>query len=444
MAISATGIISGLDVNKLITASMTFEELPLKRMKKQLSSAESKISAMGQVKSAIASLQEAAKAISKSADLYSYKASLSNADVASVSANGKAVAGTYKIEVEGLATSHKLTSAGGIDVSGGGSLTIGIGNGTAKEVKFGAQASLSDVAKAINDADTGVSATVVNGKDGAQLVLASKETGENNQIRITSSIDDFNFDPANPTANSKMTQTAEAKNAIVKIDGITLANATSNTITDAVTGVDLTLKATGESQLTVSNDNADLETKLKTFVDAYNNARITMQTLSSYDVEKKSGAALNGDGTVRSAMNELRGLLSSNPKGGSDAYPSLASLGIESSGTGMLSINSSKLQSAMKTDFAAMSKTIAAYGSAFETATTKMNGADGLIGYRLNGLNSTTRDLRDGIAAQEAHLVNVQARYEKQFTGLETLLAKLNKTSDTLTQQLSSLASMRK
>lgn len=444
-SVSSSGLISGLDVEKLIQASMVYEKLPLERLQKRLSTTESKISAMGQVKSAVASLQEAAKALSNSEDLYSYKASLSKADVATATTSGKAVAGSYSIEVKQLATSHKLAS-GSVDTSTGGTLKIQVGSGATKDVNIKANASLSDVAQAINDADAGVSATVVNGTGGPQLVLTGKETGETNQIKLTSTggITGLDFDPVNPGVAGSMSQIEAARNAEVKIDGITLANTTSNTITDALTGVDLTLKETGTTQLTISNDSSDFETKLKTFVDAYNKARSTMKDLSSYDAAEKSAAALNGDSAVTSALNQLRGLLSAVPEGLDKDDPSswLANLGIETSSAGVLSINTSKLKSAMDADFASVAKSISAYGSAFDKLTTAMNGSDGLIANRLDGLNSTKSRLNDDISAEERRVALVQARYEKQYANLETLLAKLTKTSDQLTQQLESLKNL--
>ena len=453
MAISSTGIISGLDVSNLIKASMAYERLPLERLQRQLSATESKISAMGKVKSAISTLQEAAKALSKSENLYSYKASLSNEDVATITTSGKATAGTYSLEVERLASSHKLTSAGGVDASAGGTLSIELGstasgNFIAKAgsspvtVNIGAGGSLSDVARAINDSDAGVSATVIGGTGGPQLVLTSKETGETNQIKITSSIAGLGFDPDNQTGG--MTQTAAAQNAIVKIDGITLADTTSNTINDAITGVNLTLKKTNAgdpAQLTLSNDSTEFDTKLKAFVDAYNKARDTIKDLSKYDAEGKgaNSGILNGDGTVGSALGELRSLLSNVPSGVSSAYGTLASLGVETSASGVLSIDSSKLKSAVDTDFGSVVRSISAYGSAFDDLTTKMNGSEGLIGRRIDGLNSTTRSLKDGISAQEKRMEIVQKRYEKQFAGLETLLSSMTKDGNYLSQQLAAL-----
>jgi flagellar hook-associated protein 2 len=434
MTISSSGIISGLDIKSIISASMAYDRLPLDRAKSQLTKTESKISAMGQIKSAIAGLQEAAKAISNSGDLYSYKASLSKEGIATASTSGKAAPGSYKVEVEKLATSHKLTSATGINVSADETLTIQVGSGAPKDdVRIKAGASLSDIAKAINDADAGVSATVINGKAGAQLVLTGKETGEANQISITST-------DVGSGLNSSMMAGAAAQDAKLKIDGIEIKSA-SNTITDAVTGVDLTLKEAGVTQLTISNDTGDFETKLKAFVDAYNKARSTMKELSSYDASKKTAAALNGDGAVSNAMNQLRGLLSTVPEDLDKDDPSsyLANLGVETSSAGVLSINTNKLKSAMTSDFASVTKTIAAYGSSFNALTTGLNGADGLIANRLNGLNSTTSRLNDSISALERRLETVQARYEKQYAGLETLLSSMTSTSNQLTQQLESL-----
>lgn len=453
MAISSSGIISGLNVSSIVSALMSVEKLPLERLQTQQSTAESKISAMGKIKSAISALQEAAEDISDISDLYSYKGTVTDTDVASATTTGSAVAGTYSLEVEQLATNHKLTSSATVDPSAGGTLTIEIGStatgsfvaksGTSPvAVTINAGASLSDVAEAVNNADAGVSATIINGTDGPQLVLTSEETGEINQIKITSTISGLGFDPDNPVTAGNMTQATEAKNAIVKIDGITIADTTSNTVTDAITGITLTLTGTNDNaptQLVVSNDTSEVETKLQAFVDAYNTARKTMKDLSQYDAEGDNTGILNGDSTVSSALNQLRSLLSTVPAGASSAYQYLSDLGIESSSDGTLSLDSDALESAMKTDFASMAKTIAAYGSAYSTLATEMNDSDGMITTRLDGLNSTSDDLDDRIAAQERLLDVIQTRYESQFTALETLLASLQTTETYLTQQLASL-----
>lgn len=451
---SATGLASGLNTGSIISALMAVEKLPLERLQTQQSTVESKLSAMGKIKSAIAALQEAAEDISDVSDLYSYKGTLANTDIASATTTSKAVAGTYSVEVEQLATNHKLMSSATVDPSAGGTLTIEIGStatgsfvaktGTSPiAVTVNAGASLSDVADAINGADAGVSATIINGTDGPQLVLTSEETGEINQIKVTSTISGLGFDPDSPATAGNMTQAVQAKNAILKIDGITIANTTSNTVTDAITGVTLTLKETNDNaptQLVISNDSSEVETKLQAFVDAYNSARSTMKDLSKYDADGEATGILNGDTTVSSALNQLRSLLSTVPSGASSAYQYLSDLGIESSSDGTLSLDKDALESAMETDFSSVAKTIAAYSSAFDTLTTEMNDSDGLITNRLAGLNSTSDNLDDRIDAQSRLLDVIQDRYESQFAALETLLASLQTTESYLTQQLASLS----
>lgn len=454
MTVSSAGILSGLDTTKIISGLMALERLPLERLQTQKSTVASKISAMGKVKSAIASLQEAAANIAKTSSLYSYKGALTDTSIATATTTSSAVAGTYSVEVEQLATNHKLQSAATVDPSAGGSLTIEIGStasggfvpksGTsAVAVTIDAGSSLSDVATAINEANAGVSATVVNGTDGPQLIVTSDETGETNQIKITSTISGLGFDPENPLTGGNMTQATEAKNAILKIDGITIANTTSNTVTDAITGVTLNLTATNDNtptQLVISNDSSNLETKLQAFVDAYNSARSTIKTLSKYDSTGESTGILNGDTTVTSALNQLRGLLSTVPSDVSSSYQYLSELGVNSSSDGTLSLDTDVLETAMATDFSSVAKTVAAYGTAFDTLTTDMNDSeDGLISVRIDGLNTTSNNLDDRIESTSRLIAMVQARYEAQFTALETLLASMNTTSTYLSQQLENL-----
>ncbi|SDI03943.1 flagellar filament capping protein FliD [Propionivibrio dicarboxylicus] len=452
---TTTGIASGLDTASIVSQLMAVEKAPLTRLQSQLSTVESQISAMGKVKSAIASLQDAASAIATSSDLYTYTGSVADTSIASASTTSSAVAGTYSLEVDQLATNHKLKSSASIDTSSGGTLTIQLGStasgsfveksGTsAVSVNVAANASLSDIASSINSANAGVTATVISGSDGNHLVVTSSESGETNQIKIDSTISGLGFDPDNTSSSENMSQVTAAQNAIVKIDGITIANTTSNTITDAVTGVTLTLKGTTGSgsttQLTVANDSSGLETKAKAFVDAYNSARSTLKTLSQYDSTGSSTGVLNGDSTVATALNQLRSLLSTSPSGVSSSYQYLSQLGISSSNDGTLSLDTSTLETAMTSDFASVAKSVAAYGDAFNTLTTNMTNTDGLISNRISGLSTTSTNLNDRIDAMTRLLKTVQARYEAQFTALETLLSSLQTTSTYLTQQLSSLS----
>ena len=454
MAISsAIGLASGLNIEGLITGLVAIEKLPQQRLQARQTAIGNQISALGQIKSAIDTLQQAAKNISTRDALAVYKGVLTNTDVATVATASGAVPGTYSIEVSQLATNHKLVTTPGVNPASGGTLTIEVGStasgsfvskgGTSPiNVTITAGASLTDVARAINEADGDVTATVINGENGPQLVVTSKETGETSQMKITSTISGLGFDPEDPSAAGGMTQAIAAQNAILKIDGITIANTTSNTVTDAIEGITLTLTKTNTgqpTQLVISNDTSNIETQLQAFVDAYNSARDTMKKLSQYDASGNNTGILNGDMAVNSALNQLRSVLSTVPTGVSDAYKTLADIGIQSDGTGALKLDTAKLQSAIGADLSSVVKTAAAYGTAFNAITAEMNNSDGVIAVRIDSLNSTSNSLKDRVESMGRMIALVEARYRKQFTALETLLGTMQTQSAYLSQQLASL-----
>lgn len=447
---SSTGIVSGLDTATIISGLMAIESASVTRLETKQSTIESQISALGQVKSAIASLEEAAAAISSADDLYSYTGTFADTSVGTTTVTSDAVAGSYTITVDQLATANKLRSDSTVDTSAGGTLTIELGSTStgsfvstsSVDITVDADASLSDIASSINSSDAGVTATVINGSDGEHLVLTSNSTGEANQIKVSSSaITGLNYDP-DDTDNSDLTLATEAKDASITVDGVTITSS-SNTISDAITGVTLNLTAETDSEttLTVSNDTSNLEDLLQTFVDAYNSARSTMKTLTAYDSSGDDTGILNGDNTVTSALNQLRSLLSTVPSGASSSYQYLSSLGVVTSSDGTLSLDTDTLESAMSSDFAAVAQTVAAYGDAFDTLTTSMNDTDGSITSHIDSLQTQSDDLTDRIDTMTRMLEITQARYEAQFAALETLLSTLQNSESYITALTSSSSS---
>ncbi len=454
MPISSPGIGSGLNVNDIVTKLMALEGQGVTRLQTQQTKIDNQISAIGKIKSALANLQTAADAMSSASDLYTYKGTLADTSIATVATNSNAVGGTYSVEVERLASTHKLLSAAGADPSAGGTLTIELGstasgsfvrkNGTsAVDVTINPGASLSDVAKAINASDAGVSATVVNGAGGAQLVVTSEASGETNQIKISTALSGFAFNPDAPATAGNLTQKDPGLDAILKIDGITIANTSSNVVTDAISGVTLTLTKINDNApttLTVANDASGLQGKAEAFVKAYNDARNTLKDLSKYDATGKNSGALNGDSTVSSAISQLRSALSNVPAGVSSAYSTLADIGIRTQSDGSLKLDATALKTAMDKDFSSVAKTLSAYGTSFDTLTGNMIGVDGLITTRTSGLNTQSDRLGDRIDQMNRQLALVEKRYRAQFTALDTMMAKFSTTSTYLSQQLAQLA----
>ena len=442
-SISSPGIGSGLDIASLIPQLMQVERKPVDRLTAQQTQISNQISAYGKIKSVLEQLQKAAAAISKPDELFTFKGTLSDSTIATVTGNSKAVGGTYSLDVEQLASSHKIAFSAPSQVPSG-TLSITVGDGETVDVDIAEGASLNDVRNAINSANAGVNATIVNGQDGPQLVVSSSKTGESNTVKIETSagLEAFSFDPeSQQDVDAK--QLAAATNAIMYIDSIRVESE-SNTVENALSGITLTLnKTTGGTPvtMTVENDTEALNKKVQDFVDAYNTVRSTLGDLSKYDSTGKATGVLNGDSTVSNIMNQLRGVLSSSPEGMSENFTNLHSLGISSQRDGTLTFDKEILAKAMQKDSAGVASTLGAFGAAFSDRATSITSAEGLVANRTDGLSANSDRIGLQIETLERRLVQVEARYLKQFSALDVLMAKYQTTSSFLTQQLAALKS---
>ncbi|MBI2307782.1 MAG: flagellar filament capping protein FliD [Rhodocyclales bacterium] len=453
MAITSLGVGSGLDAEGIVTKLMALERQPLTLLQTRQTDFNNKLSAVGKIKSAIAALQSAASAMSTTSKLYSFKGVVADTTIASATTTSSASAGVYSLEVERLAGTHKLLSSASPDTSTGGTLTFEVGSTvggvfTAKSgtsavgVTVSAGATLSQVRDAINGSGANVTATIVNGASGEQLVVTSKYSGETGQIRITASagLGSFSYDPV--TATGGLTQKDAGQDAIVRIDGILIKDTTSNTVTDAITGVTLNLTKTNlgsPTQLSISNDTSNLTSKVEAFVKAFNELNTTAKDLTKYDATTKKAGVLNGDSMVSSVLGQLRDALYNVPAGASSDYQRLSDLGVSIQTDGSLKIDSTVLQSAVTTKWSAVATTVAAYGTTFDTLTTAMNGTDGIVTSRTDGINANIKTLGSRSDELSRRLEAVEKRYRAQFSALDALMGKMQTTSSYLSQQLASL-----
>lgn len=372
MAISSPGIGSGLDVNGLVSQLMALEQRPFTLLATKEAKYQAQLSAYGSLKGALASFQGAVAALATPAKFTAVKASVADGTVLSASAAASASAGSYSVEVQTLAQAQKLKSdtfdATG-DTVGSGSLTIQFGTysggsftlnpeKSAKTITIGsANASLAGVRDAINAADAGVSASIINDGTGYRLVIASKEAGVANALKVTVADDDLdNTDAAGLSrlvydattgGTTNLTQTVAAQNATATIDGISISKST-NTWTDAIEGVTLNLlKEGGTTSLMVAKDTAGTKSAVESFVKAFNDLNATLTNLSKYDAASKQASILTGDATVRSVQSQLRSLFNTALSTAGGGLTSLSDIGVAFQTDGTLKLDSSKLTAAL-------------------------------------------------------------------------------------------------
>ncbi|SDZ83546.1 flagellar filament capping protein FliD [Nitrosospira multiformis] len=383
MAITAAGAGSNLDVNGIVSQLMAAERTPLALLQKRESDYQAKLSAYGTLKGALSAFQTAMQGLADPAKYNAVSASAADSSLltATGNSNGKAVPGSYSVEVQQLAQQQKIRSEGFASTSstvGSGTLTIQYGTydnvlntftlNNAKPAQTitiePSSNTLSGVRDAINAANAGVSATIVNDGAGNKLVLTAKDPGAASSLKITVSDDDggnldttglsaLAFDPTVGGGSGKnLIQVQAAQDAKLRIDGIDIVKS-SNTITDAIEGVTLSLLKTNAGSpttLNVSPDTAAAKTAVEAFVKSYNSINQTLSNLSAYNPGAKKGAILQGDSAAFSIQRGIRSALTA-MMGDGRGFTSLSQIGVTLQKDGSLAVDSAKLQASMDTGF---------------------------------------------------------------------------------------------
>jgi flagellar hook-associated protein 2 len=449
---------------------MAVEKKPLDALTTKEAGYQAKLSAFGTMKSALAALQTAARALSTPAQLAPLKASVGTAGVMTVTAGAAASAGNYNIEVQSLAESQKLMTGVGFsstgDVVGSGDITFNFGSyDSATPPVFAADAAhasktvtidpahntLADIKSAINSANLGVTASIINDGTSNYLAFTSTSTGAKNAMQISvsdPSLNAFTYG-APPPAVSAMTQTVAAKDAVIVVDTVRITKP-SNTITDAIEGVTLNLTATTATgvttKVTLAPEMSGVQTAIEALVKAYNDATKSMADLTAYDVSTGKGAVLNGDSTVRMVQTQLRGLIGNAVNGAPLGSATLADIGIVTQRDGSLAIDSGKLTKALSDPNKNMGAVFAGvgtsrgFGAQMDVVLGRILSPVGMLSSHTNSINTSIRDIGKQRTTINERLVDVETRYRRQFSALDRAMASMSTTSTYLTQQLASLA----
>lgn len=450
MALSATGLGSGLDVQGIVEQLVAAERQPVaNRLNLQEARTNAELSALGQFKSALSSFRDSLDVLSDITRFQQRTTSVSDDTLIGASADSTAVPGNYTLEVTALATRGKLASGAFSSASavvGNGTLNISI-NGQTSSVFVSPEAStLADIRDAINDApdNPGVDATIINAADGAYLVLNSRETGANQVISVQSvggdgGLDQLVYDPLSDT--NPMTQIEAPADASLVIDGFNITSA-GNSVTGAIDGVNIDLleAAPGtQVSLSVGLDDDAAKAAVGSFVNAYNGLIDVVSQVTSFDAESGEAAPLLGDATVRGIKDRLRRELGSAVDALGDGFRTLTEIGISTQADGRLELDEARLSDAIAEDFDGVGELFASEGGVavriFDILEEALSSTS-TINLRETGLQDRLDFLGDQRIELDERMERVQARLLDQFNAMDQLISSLQNTSSFLARQL--------
>ncbi|WP_196137299.1 flagellar filament capping protein FliD [Aliikangiella sp. G2MR2-5] len=444
--ITSAGIGSGIDVESIISALVNAERAPKEASLNRLESVtESTLSGLGTLKSALSSLQDAIENLTSDA-FQARLATSSDETQLTATASSSASQGSFDVTIVQTADYTQLSSStiagDSSTVLGSGNLTLQNSNGDSFIVAVGATDSLADIVNNINSASDnfGISATLVNGDSGTKIVYRGEDTGAIYDFTVTN--DNANLAPISDGNGGTLTIDQTAQDATIQIAGLDITS-TTNTFTDPVLGVDITLDAdavAGTVTVDVERDVDTVKSNIEAFVDAYNEFVTTTNTLGS--AEEGAEGELLGDSTLRNVVRQIRTVITDAVVSATGNYNTLASIDITSLDDGTLSLGSD-LDGLLATNFDDVGYLFSAtdgIGAQIDAVASPYTDFDGLIKSREDSLNSIIDRVEDDRVNLDYRMEQLQMQLRTKFGAMDAAVAQFNFTGQYLQQQFASIA----
>ncbi|HTY79040.1 MAG TPA: flagellar filament capping protein FliD [Candidatus Bathyarchaeia archaeon] len=441
------GLATGLDTTALINQLMSVEQQPLTLLQTSKLKLQAISTAFQDLNSRLATVQSRADALRDPETFFPRSVSSSAESVAAASASAGTARGTYTLSVSALARGSFAAAAStkgatsDVVAASRGTFQFRLGPGGAVvSIDVDATTTLDQLAKAVNDKGAGVRASVVNvGTTAApayQLTLASTATGAASNIVIVH--DDTTLGVANTQA---------ATDSSFTIAGIGSFTRSTNTFSDVLDGVTISLKASsGSTDLTVDFDNSGVQANVQGLLDAYNDVVKTIDLQSQITTDSNGSpqlGAFTGDIVPQMIRRSLASAIAT-PVAGS--LSTLSQIGITTQRDGSLSMDTDKFQKAIAADPQAVSDLVAGTSSRdgvadllFAKLQTMTQAVTGTIAEREDGLTSQITSLDKQIDATQSRLDQTRQMLEEKFQNLELVVSRIQTTGNALLAQLQAL-----
>lgn len=304
------------------------------------------------------------------------------------------------------------------------------------KLDLSAGATLQDVVNRINAASgSPVSASILNDGTGVspyRLQLTAENSGSLGEVVLDTGTTGVDF--------STLSRAQDARIVLGGGEGGIMVVSATNTITNVVPGLSLTLTETSDQPVTVtvSRDYAAAKTAIDGLVTAFNDAIDRIRQASGYNAETEERGILLGDATIKNVESRLLRTMTGSIPGGLGAVKRWAQLGIKLA-EGQLQFDQARFDEAFAADpqavidaFTRPETGIAA--SLKKTLEGISDSSDGVIARRNNALETQKDDLNDRIASLNELLDRKRQRLMRQFLAMESAISQLQSQGSALSQ----------
>jgi flagellar hook-associated protein 2 len=460
-----TGLASGINTNQLIQAELAVKELPLTNMQDTINAINTENSTLSTLQAAISTVSFDALSLGEPSLFFkSQTVASSDPSLLTATASGQygAVIGSTTVSVAQLASASQATFSYSAPSSGTDTLTIGNDQGS-QTVTVTAGETNAQIASFINGDNNGIAyATVLSN---GNLVISSRTTGDGSS---TGTGDGNPITLSSATSGALTAVSSQAgQDAKIFVNGSsTPSYSASDTITDAVPGVKLTLNGVTPTNapvtITTSPPAPSTDSIVKAvqqFVQDYNSAVVSIQTaINTLPASATNSAAatpysgsLFGDPQMESLLSSLRQAMDATDSTLTSGYQSMQNLGISTGAStgstnanstdGLLTVDTAKLTAAIQANPTAVQAALQSWSTQFQTVANNAAGPFGTIASRIKGNTSEVTDLTSQLTADEEMYKNEEAALQAQWAKVEATLAQLNTQKTSLSSFSSSLSS---
>jgi flagellar hook-associated protein 2 len=350
------GLVSGFDTSSIIESLLGFQQAQIETFNSQKAEITTKQTSFKGIEAQLLTMQGSLGRLNRTVGSVfdSRIATSSNEEAIVATADSGAIASTYQLKVNSLATAHQIGSQGFAtrnELVASGEITFKVGDRAEQTISIDqSNNTLEGFVTAINDQLDGLSASVVfdQGNDSYRVLLTSSFTGADNQIAVTTNMDAGTG--VVPDFSGPAVQ--EAQNAVVTLGsgpGAIAAEYDSNTVDGLIDGVTLELKSTSPTTpvaINVDNDTEAAVEAVQGFVEDFNSIVDFINEQTRFNPETEQASPLLGERSASTIKNRLLTLVSDTVS--NTVLGRLSRIGVDLNTEGKLEIDSDTLNKSLR------------------------------------------------------------------------------------------------
>ena len=462
-ALSFSGLASGIDSQAIIDSSVASARLarvtPNQKKVGELEETNTALETLGTKLDTLRTTLQSFTSLSGGG--VSKMGASSKESVVSASATNAASNGSYDVTVNSLAKNHTYSfnqtysssttplqsTLTGAEATASRTVTFTVGTGSNQEtvsvVVTDGSYTISQFVTDFNNASSKAEASLVNtGTETSpayKIVISSTYEGTEKGTIARTSLG------ASLTNLSPYSESAAA-NSSISISGIGTISRATNSISDVIPGVTLSLSSAGTATVKVTEDQATTTAKIQDFVSAFNdiikyineNNQITRDESSSE--VKNVFAPLASTRTDDNALTALRTNISSTLASGGSIVRVFSDLGITTERDGTIKFDTSKLQSALSSEPSSVSDILKSFADTVALTggtVDKYTRYSGLLDISINNNKTLVSDLNRRITDAEKQIQRMADSLKERYARLEGLMSKLQQQQSSLSGALS-------